>query len=90
MVSVSIATGHASASTGRMVEQRDRLLPVICGTDTLGVGINVDTYGCAGGISWGGRRQAPAKAREFHQQIAEWAGVQGLSGRLVIACLNMR
>ena len=53
----------------RLVERlaQDGLLSVICGTDTLGVGINVPIDG---------RRQRVLKSREFHQ-IAGRAGRAG-------------
>ena len=73
----------------RMVEQlaQDGLLPVICGTDTLGVGINVPihTVVLTALAKFDGRRQRRLKAREFHQ-IAGRAGRSGFDTEgLVIA-----
>jgi len=64
----------------RLVEQLAQagLLKVICGTDTLGVGINVPirTVLFTGLSKYDGRRQRILKAREFHQ-IAGRAGRAG-------------
>ena len=64
----------------RLVEQlaQDGLLKVICGTDTLGVGINVPirTVLFTGLVKFDGSRQRVLKAREFHQ-IAGRAGRPG-------------
>ena len=64
----------------RLVERlaQDGLLTVICGTDTLGVGINVPirTVLFTGLTKFDGRRQRVLKAREFHQ-IAGRAGRAG-------------
>src|SRR6478752_4278135 len=64
----------------RLVEQLAQagLLKVICGTDTLGVGINVPirTVVFTGLSKYDGRRQRILKAREFHQ-IAGRAGRAG-------------
>ena len=64
----------------RLVEQLAQagLLKVICGTDTLGVGINVPirTVVFTGLTKYDGRRQRMLKAREFHQ-IAGRAGRAG-------------
>ncbi|MCW2759666.1 MAG: box helicase domain protein, partial [Nocardioidaceae bacterium] len=64
----------------RLVEQlaQGGLLKVICGTDTLGVGINVPirTVVFTGLSKYDGRRQRMLKAREFHQ-IAGRAGRAG-------------
>jgi superfamily II RNA helicase len=64
----------------RLVEQLAQagLLKVICGTDTLGVGINVPirTVVLTGLSKYDGRRQRLLKAREFHQ-IAGRAGRAG-------------
>src|SRR6187551_294615 len=64
----------------RLVEQLAQagLLKVICGTDTLGVGINVPirTVVFTGLSKYDGRRQRMLKAREFHQ-IAGRAGRAG-------------
>jgi len=64
----------------RLVEQlaQQGLLKVICGTDTLGVGINVPirTVLFTGLTKFDGTRQRLLKAREFHQ-IAGRAGRAG-------------
>src|SRR5262245_27048358 len=64
----------------RLVEQlaQSGLLKVICGTDTLGVGINVPirTVVLTGLSKYDGHRQRLLKAREFHQ-IAGRAGRAG-------------
>ncbi|GGB43362.1 DEAD/DEAH box helicase [Flexivirga endophytica] len=64
----------------RLVETlaQDGLLKVICGTDTLGVGINVPirTVIFTGLAKFDGTRQRLLKAREFHQ-IAGRAGRAG-------------
>lgn len=64
----------------RLVERlaQERLLEVICGTDTLGVGINVPirTVVFSGLAKFDGRRQRILKVREF-QQIAGRAGRAG-------------
>jgi superfamily II RNA helicase len=64
----------------RLVEQLAQagLLKVICGTDTLGVGINVPirTVVFTALSKYDGRRQRLLKAREFHQ-IAGRAGRAG-------------
>jgi superfamily II RNA helicase len=64
----------------RLVEQLTRagLLKVICGTDTLGVGINVPirTVLITSLVKFDGRRQRVLRAREFHQ-IAGRAGRAG-------------
>jgi superfamily II RNA helicase len=58
----------------RLVERlaQDGLLTVICGTDTLGVGINVPirTVLFTGLTKFDGRRQRVLKAREFHRSRA--------------------
>ncbi|HYO38500.1 MAG TPA: DUF3516 domain-containing protein [Nocardioidaceae bacterium] len=63
------------------------LLKVICGTDTLGVGINVPirTVVFTGLSKYDGRRQRLLKAREFHQ-IAGRAGRAGFdtAGTVVV------
>ena len=58
------------------------LLKVICGTDTLGVGINVPirTVLFTALAKYDGRRTRPLKAREFHQ-IAGPRGPGGLRHR---------
>jgi superfamily II RNA helicase len=73
----------------RLVEQLAQagLLKVICGTDTLGVGINVPirTVVFTGLTKFDGSRQRLLKAREFHQ-IAGRAGRAGYdtSGYVVV------
>ncbi len=73
----------------RLVEQLAQagLLKVICGTDTLGVGINVPirTVVLTGLTKYDGSRQRVLKAREFHQ-IAGRAGRAGYdtSGAVVV------
>ncbi|MET0768888.1 MAG: DUF3516 domain-containing protein [Solirubrobacteraceae bacterium] len=73
----------------RLVEQlaQSGLLKVICGTDTLGVGINVPirTVVFTGLAKFDGSRQRILKAREFHQ-IAGRAGRAGFdtSGYVVV------
>jgi len=73
----------------RLVEQlaQDGLLRVICGTDTLGVGINVPirTVLFTGLVKYDGSRQRVLRAREFHQ-IAGRAGRAGFdtSGTVVV------
>jgi superfamily II RNA helicase len=73
----------------RLVEQLAQagLLKVICGTDTLGVGINVPirTVVLTGLTKFDGSRQRLLKAREFHQ-IAGRAGRAGYdtSGAVVV------
>ena len=62
------------------------LLPVICGTDTLGVGINVPihTVLLTSLTKYDGHRQRRLRAREFHQ-IAGRAGRSGFDteGRVI-------
>lgn len=64
----------------RLVEKlaQDGLLPVICGTDTLGVGINVPIHTVlfTALAKFDGQRQRVLKSREFHQ-IAGRAGRAG-------------
>ncbi|HET6625160.1 MAG TPA: DUF3516 domain-containing protein [Nocardioidaceae bacterium] len=73
----------------RLIEQLAQvgLLKVICGTDTLGVGINVPirTVVLTGLTKFDGSRQRVLKAREFHQ-IAGRAGRAGYdtSGAVVV------
>ncbi|WP_228386861.1 DEAD/DEAH box helicase, partial [Ornithinicoccus halotolerans] len=68
----------------RLVERlaQDGLLRVICGTDTLGVGINVPirTVLLTGLTKFDGSRQRVLRAREFHQ-IAGRAGRAGYDTR---------
>lgn len=73
----------------RLVEQLTQagLLQVICGTDTLGVGINVPirTVLFTGLAKFDGTRQRVLRAREFHQ-IAGRAGRAGFdtAGQVVV------
>src|SRR5918997_666722 len=73
----------------RLVEQlaQTGLLKVVCGTDTLGVGINVPirTVAFTGLAKFDGARHRILKAREFHQ-IAGRAGRPGFdtSGHVVV------
>jgi superfamily II RNA helicase len=68
----------------RLVEQLTRagLLKVVCGTDTLGVGINVPirTVLITSLVKFDGRRMRVMRAREFHQ-IAGRAGRPGYDSR---------
>jgi superfamily II RNA helicase len=68
----------------RLVEQlaQDGLLKVICGTDTLGVGINVPirTVLLTGLTKFDGTKQRMLKAREFHQIVGR-AGRAGFDER---------
>lgn len=73
----------------RLVEQlaQQGLLPVICGTDTLGVGINVPIHAVllTALTKFDGTRMRKLRAREFHQ-IAGRAGRMGFDTEgLVIA-----
>lgn len=73
----------------RLVEQlaQQGLLPVICGTDTLGVGINVPIHSVVltALTKFDGNRSRRLKAREFHQ-IAGRAGRMGFDTEgLVVA-----
>ncbi|RGV15658.1 DUF3516 domain-containing protein [Bifidobacterium adolescentis] len=73
----------------RLVEQlaQQGLLPVICGTDTLGVGINVPIHSVVltALTKFDGTRMRKLRAREFHQ-IAGRAGRMGFDTEgLVIA-----
>jgi superfamily II RNA helicase len=73
----------------RLVERLTQrgLLRVVCGTDTLGVGINVPirTVLVTSLSKYDGRRQRLLKAREFHQ-VAGRAGRAGFdtTGRVVV------
>jgi len=73
----------------RLVERlaREGLLKVVCGTDTLGVGINVPirTVLITSLVKFDGRRMRVLRAREFHQ-IAGRAGRPGFdtSGYVVV------
>ncbi|OZG50973.1 DEAD/DEAH box helicase [Bombiscardovia coagulans] len=73
----------------RLVEQlaQQGLLPVICGTDTLGVGINVPihTVVLTALTKFDGSKMRRLRAREFHQ-IAGRAGRMGFDSQgLVVA-----
>lgn len=73
----------------RLVENlaQDGLLPVICGTDTLGVGINVPIHTVVFTMltKYDGFKQRRLRTREFHQ-IAGRAGRSGFDSEgLVIA-----
>ena len=73
----------------RLVEQlaQQGLLPVICGTDTLGVGINVPIHSVVltALTKFDGSRMRRLRAREFHQ-IAGRAGRMGFDTEgLVVA-----
>ena len=73
----------------RLVEQlaQQGLLPVICGTDTLGVGINVPIHSVVltALTKFDGTKMRKLRAREFHQ-IAGRAGRMGFDTEgLVIA-----
>ncbi len=63
------------------------LLPVICGTDTLGVGINVPihTVLLTALAKYDGRRTRRLNAREFHQ-IAGRAGRSGFDAEGRVVC----
>ena len=72
----------------RLVEQlaQQGLLPVICGTDTLGVGINVPIHSVVltALTKFDGSRMRRLRAREFHQ-IAGRAGMGFDTEGLVVA-----
>lgn len=74
----------------RLVEQlaQQGLLPVICGTDTLGVGINVPihTVVLTALTKFDGSRMRRLRAREFHQ-IAGRAGRMGFDTEGVVVAL---
>ncbi len=74
----------------RLVEQlaQQGLLPVICGTDTLGVGINVPIHAVlfTALTKYDGRRQRRLRAREFHQ-IAGRAGRSGFDTEGLVVAL---
>ena len=82
LVRLGIGVHHAGMlpKYRRLVEQLAQagLLKVICGTDTLGVGINVPirTVVFAALSKYDGRRQRQLQVREFHQ-IAGRAGRAG-------------
>ncbi|BAR06806.1 dead/deah box-like helicase [Scardovia inopinata] len=74
----------------RIVEQlaQEGLLPVICGTDTLGVGINVPihTVVLTQLTKYDGHRQRRLRSREFHQ-IAGRAGRSGFDTEGLVLAL---
>ena len=67
---------------------QEGLLPVICGTDTLGVGINVPihTVLLTALTKFDGRKQRKLNAREFHQ-VAGRAGRSGFDTEGVVIAL---
>lgn len=67
---------------------QEGLLPVICGTDTLGVGINVPihTVLLTALTKFDGRKQRKLNAREFHQ-IAGRAGRSGFDTEGMVIAL---
>ncbi len=91
LVRHGIGVHHAGMLPGyrRLVEQlaQQGLLKVVCGTDTLGVGINVPirTVLLTGLAKYDGSRTRHLQAREFHQ-IAGRAGRAGYdtSGTVVV------
>ncbi|MBW8172592.1 DUF3516 domain-containing protein [Ornithinimicrobium sp. Arc0846-15] len=91
LIRVGIGVHHAGMLPRyrRLVEQlaQDGLLKVICGTDTLGVGINVPirTVLFTGLTKFDGTKQRVLRTREFHQ-IAGRAGRAGFdtSGYVVV------
>ncbi len=91
LVRHGIGVHHAGMLPGyrRLVEQlaQQGLLKVVCGTDTLGVGINVPirTVLMTGLAKYDGTRMRHLQAREFHQ-IAGRAGRAGYdtSGTVVV------
>jgi len=91
LVRLGIGVHHAGMLPRyrRLVERLTQrgLLTVVCGTDTLGVGINVPirTVLMTGLAKYDGRRQRLLRAREFHQ-VAGRAGRAGfdIRGRVVV------
>ncbi len=91
LVRAGIGVHHAGMlpKYRRLVEKlaQDGLLKVICGTDTLGVGINVPirTVLLTGLTKYDGTRTRQLRAREFHQ-IAGRAGRAGFdtTGTVVV------
>jgi superfamily II RNA helicase len=73
----------------RLVEQlaQQGLLPVICGTDTLGVGINVPIHSVVltALTKFDGTKMRRLRAREFHQ-IAGRAGRMGFDTEGLVIC----
>jgi hypothetical protein len=82
LIRLGVGVHHAGMLPGyrRLVEQlaAQGVLPVICGTDTLGVGINVPirTVVLTGLTKFDGTRMRRLRAREFHQ-LAGRAGRAG-------------
>ena len=91
LVRLGIGVHHAGMLPRyrRLVERLTQrgLLTVVCGTDTLGVGINVPirTVLMTALAKYDGRRQRLLRAREFHQ-VAGRAGRAGFDtqGRVVV------
>lgn len=92
MLRVGIAVHHAGLLPRYrlLVEQlaQDGLLKVICGTDTLGVGVNIPirTVVFTGLAKFDGRRVRLVDAREF-KQIGGRAGRKGFDERGSVVCL---
>ncbi len=91
LVRAGIGVHHAGMlpKYRRLVERlaQQGLLTVICGTDTLGVGINVPirTVVFTGLTKYDGRRTRRLRAREFHQ-IAGRAGRAGFDTEGFVVC----
>jgi superfamily II RNA helicase len=91
LVRAGIGVHHAGMlpKYRRLVERLAQagLLKVICGTDTLGVGINVPirTVVFTGLAKYDGRRVRRLRAREFHQ-IAGRAGRAGFDTQGYVVC----
>ena len=70
----------------RLVEQlaQQGLLPVICGTDTLGVGINVPIHSVVltALTKFDGTKMRRLRAREFHQ-------IAGRAGRMAVSYTHL-
>ncbi|MCL2788569.1 MAG: DUF3516 domain-containing protein, partial [Micrococcales bacterium] len=86
MLRAGIGVHHAGMlpKYRRLVERltQDGLLPLVCGTDTLGVGINVPikTVVLTSLVKFDGERWRHLSAREFHQ-IAGRAGRAGFDAK---------
>ncbi|WP_347177425.1 DUF3516 domain-containing protein [Glycomyces sp. L485] len=91
LVRAGIGVHHAGMlpKYRRLVERlaQQGLLKIICGTDTLGVGINVPirTVVFTGLAKYDGRRTRRLRAREFHQ-IAGRAGRAGFDTEGFVVC----
>nr|WP_211116849.1 DEAD/DEAH box helicase [Glycomyces buryatensis] len=91
LVRAGIGVHHAGMlpKYRRLVERlaQQGLLKIICGTDTLGVGINVPirTVVFTGLAKYDGRRTRRLRAREFHQ-IAGRAGRAGFDTQGYVVC----